>query len=92
MNSDTFSYTGKVLQTVVLVYPLPVPSAVINRIRLQCIVSNKNSERITWNIVANTDSGLVSTLPELEKEWDFFPSSNDDRKKFLEQIVLKPMR
>ena len=90
MTDAMYAYQGKVQHTVVLLYPLPTPTAVINRIRLQCIVGNKRCSGITWHLIANTtDSGIVSTIPELENCWETFPSSDADREKFLKQFIIK---
>ena len=82
-------FNGEVIHTVVLVYPISIPTTVANRIRLQCIVRNKECSRITWNLIANTNSGLVTTISELENCWEAFPSSDSDREKLLKQVIIK---
>ena len=82
-------FNGEVIHTVVLVYPISIPTTVANRIRLQCIVRNKACPRITWNLIANTNSGLVTTISELENCWEAFPSSDGDREKLLKQFIIK---
>lgn len=88
MGEENFSYQGKTLYTVIVLYPQVIPEAVASRIRLQCIVNSNADTAITWDCIINTRSGIVTTIPDLD-DYVEFPDCKEDQKTLLAQVLLK---
>lgn len=87
MSEENFSYKGKTKHTVLLIYPEAIPEAVANRIRLQCIVNTNAGTNIKWRLLANTESGIVTTIPDLTV--GYFPDSKEEQESLLKEILIK---